>query len=104
MAQKKGSTKKDHDVQLKDRVQRPRKYKVIVHNDDFTPMEFVTTVLEQFFNLSPAAATRVMLTIHNEGIGVAGIYSREVAETKKEKVIQRAREYGFPLLLTTEPE
>ena len=104
MAQKKGSTKKDHNVQLKDRVQRPRKYKVIVHNDDFTPMEFVTDVLEQFFNLSPAAATRVMLTIHNEGIGVAGIYSREVAETKKERVIQRAREYGFPLLLTTEPE
>ena len=104
MAKKKGNTKKENNVQLKDRVQRPRKYKVIMHNDDFTPMEFVTGVLEQFFNHSPASATRIMLTIHKEGIGVAGIYSREIAETKKERVNQISRENGFPLLVTTEAE
>jgi ATP-dependent Clp protease adaptor protein ClpS len=104
MAKKKGNTKKENSVQLKDRVQRPRKYKVIMHNDDFTPMEFVTGVLEQFFNHSPASATRVMLSIHKDGIGVAGIYSREIAETKKERVLQISRENGFPLLVTTEAE
>lgn len=104
MAKKKGTTKRENSVQLKERVQRPRKYKVIVHNDDFTPMEFVTGVLEQFFNHSSASATRIMLTIHKEGIGVAGIYSREIAETKKERVIQISRENGFPLLVTTEAE
>ena len=104
MSKKKGSTKREHNVQLKDRVQRPRKYKVIMHNDDFTPMEFVTQILEQLFNHSTASATRIMLTIHKEGIGVAGIYSREIAETKKERVLQISRENGFPLLVTTEAE
>ena len=104
MAKKKGTTKREHNVQLKDRVQRPRKYKVLIHNDDFTPMEFVTGVLEQIFNHSPAAATRIMLGIHREGVGIAGIYSREIAETKKEKTIQIAQEYGYPLLANTEPE
>ena len=104
MAQKKGKTKRENNVQLKDRVQRPRKYKVIMHNDDFTPMEFVTHILERFFNHSPASSTRIMLSIHNTGIGVAGVYSREIAETKKERVIQISRENGFPLLVTLEAE
>ena len=104
MAQKKGKTKRENNVQLKDRVQRPRKYKVIMHNDDFTPMEFVTQILERFFNHSKASATRIMLSIHNTGIGIAGVYSREIAETKKERVIQISRENGFPLLVTLEAE
>ena len=104
MAKKKENTKRENSVQLRERVQRPRKYKVIMHNDNFTPMEFVTGVLEQIFNHSPASATRIMLTIHKEGIGVAGLYSREIAETKKERVIQLSRENGFPLLVTTEAE
>ena len=104
MAKKKGTTKREHNVQLKDRVQRPRKYKVLMHNDDFTPMEFVTAVLEQIFNHTPASATRIMIGVHKEGIGIAGIYSREIAETKKEQTIQVAQENGYPLLVTTEPE
>lgn len=104
MAKKKGSTKREHNVQLKDRIQRPRKYKVLMHNDDFTPMEFVTVVLERIFNHSPASATRVMLGVHKEGVGIAGIYSKEIAETKREQTVQAALENGYPLLVTTEPE
>ena len=104
MAKKKGSTKREHNVSLKDRTQRPRRFKVIMHNDDYTPMDFVTQILEQIFHHSPAAATRIMLAVHKEGAGVAGVYSKEVAETKREQVIQISRENGFPLLVTTEAE
>ena len=73
-------------------------------NDDYTPMEFVTMVLEQIFNKSPAQATRVMLIVHRQGSGIAGVYSKEIAETKRDKTIQVARESGYPLMLHTEPE
>ena len=104
MASKKGNTKRDESVGVKDRVQRPRRYKVIMHNDDYTPMNFVVQVLEQIFHRSPAESTRIMLTVHRKGNGVAGTYSREVAETKSTKTMQLAREQGYPLLLSTEPE
>lgn len=99
-------TDKKEDVLVKEREKTkiPPKYKVIFHNDDFTPMEFVTEVLVQLFHHSPAAATRIMLTVHRTGIGVAGIYSREIAESKAQKTTQVAREYQYPLLVTTEPE
>jgi ATP-dependent Clp protease adaptor protein ClpS len=73
-------------------------------NDDYTPMEFVTMVLEQIFNKSPAEASRVMLSVHRQGSGIAGIYSKEIAETKRDRTIQEARSNGFPLMLHTEPE
>ena len=104
MADKQGKSKRDESVQVKDRVQRPRRYKVIMHNDDYTPMAFVVQVLEQIFFRSPAESTRIMLTVHRNGKGVAGIYSKEVAETKRSQTMQLARENGFPLLLSTEPE
>ncbi len=87
-----------------DRTRPPKRYRVVMHNDDYTPMEFVVMVLESIFRRSKAEATRVMLTIHTEGAGTAGVYSREVAETKAAETIRLAREGGYPLLVTTEPE
>ena len=108
MAKKK--TRKGDGVDLLDRekekkkIKPPSKYKVVFHNDDYTPMEFVTTILEKIFNKTPAQATRVMLTVHRQGSGIAGVYSKEIAETKRDKTIQIARESGYPLMLNTEPE
>jgi ATP-dependent Clp protease adaptor protein ClpS len=83
---------------------KPPKYKVLLLNDDFTSMEFVVFVLMQVFRHSQASATRVMLHIHNSGVGVAGIYSREVAETRIAQVEKVAKEAGHPLQCTLEPE
>lgn len=99
-----GGTNRKESVQTKERTQRPRKYKVIMFNDDYTPMEFVVGLLEQIFYRSNAEATRIMLTIHRTGRGVAGLYSREVAETKCNQGLQLAQSSGYPLLLSTEPE
>ena len=96
--------KRQSNTKTKERVARPRKYKVIMFNDDFTPMEFVIEILEQIFNRSSAEATRIMLTIHNQGSGIAGVYSKEIATTKCDKSMQVSREYGFPLMLEIEPE
>ena len=82
----------------------PRLYKVVFHNDDYTTMEFVIVVLKMFFHKSDAEATHIMLTVHKKGSGVAGIYTRDVAETKVEQVMSHAREFGMPLLVTAEPE
>ena len=88
----------------REKTQRPRKYKVVFHNDDFTPMYFVVNVLMLIFNRSTAESTRIMLTVHRQGRGVAGTYSREIAETKKDKTLELSRECGFPLMCTIEPE
>merc|ERR1712093_224441 len=98
MAKEKKGTNRQEDTRVKDRITRPRKYKVIMMNDDYTPMEFVVGILEQIFHRSSAEATRIMMTVHKEGSGIAGVYSREIAETKKNQCIQIARSNGFPLM------
>jgi ATP-dependent Clp protease adaptor protein ClpS len=82
----------------------PRRYKVIFHNDDYTTMEFVVEVLQRFFHKGQAEALHIMLTVHKKGSAVAGIYPRDVAETKTAEVMRYAREHGHPLMVTTEPE
>jgi ATP-dependent Clp protease adaptor protein ClpS len=81
----------------------PPLFKVLLHNDDYTTMEFVVWVLESVFNMPEEQAIQVMLNVHLQGIGVAGIYTFEVAEMKVEKTIALAREQEFPLLATMEP-
>lgn len=89
---------------VKERVEKPRMFKVLLHNDDYTTMEFVIWVLMEVFRKTQVEATRVMLSVHRSGKGVAGVYTREVAETKAALTMDRARAAGFPLLATTEPE
>ena len=79
-------------------------YAVILHNDDFTTMEFVVWVLVQVFGHSAASATRLMLQVHQQGAARAGVYPRQVAETKCEETLTLAEEQGMPLLVTIEPE
>jgi ATP-dependent Clp protease adaptor protein ClpS len=86
---------------------RPREktedlWRVVLHNDDYTPMDFVVDVLERIFDKSPAESYRIMMKVHVEGRGVAGIYTHEVAETKATTTVDDARQAGFPLLASVE--
>jgi len=85
-----------------ERTKRPALYHVVLHNDDYTTMEFVVHVLETVFQKTAADAHRIMLQVHLEGRGVCGAYTYEVAETKAATVQQMARERGFPLLASVE--
>ena len=91
-------------TQTRQRTARPQKYKVLLHNDDYTPMEFVVQVLEKVFGKGPAAATQIMLQIHRSGLGVGGVYVREVAETKVVAVHRLAEDRGYPLRSGMEEE
>ena len=86
----------------KPELKRPPLFKVILLNDDYTPMEFVVEVLEVFFRMNREQATHVMLTVHTKGKGVCGVYTRDIAETKAAQVNQYARENGHPLLCEIE--
>jgi len=93
----------DEDVaEAKSKLKRPPLYKVILLNDDYTPMEFVVQVLEVFFGLNQELATQIMLQVHVQGKGVCGTYSHEVAETKVAQVNNYARENEHPLLCIME--
>ena len=86
------------------RVQKPRLYKVLLHNDDYTTMEFVVWVLQTVFHHDESTAAGIMLHVHKNGIGVAGIYPRDIAETRASRVEQLARAHEFPLRTTVEEE
>jgi ATP-dependent Clp protease adaptor protein ClpS len=88
----------------KARTQRPPLYKVLLLNDDYTPMEFVVHVLERFFGLTHAQAFEIMLTVHKKGLAVVGVFSHEVAETKVAQVMDFARRHQHPLQCTMEKE
>jgi len=88
----------------KPKVERPPRFKVLLYNDDYTPMEFVVQLLEKVFGKSPSEATALMLQIHRTGMGVAGVYVLDIAETKVAAVHRLAEERGYPLRAGAEPE
>lgn len=106
MADRKDDSESDLGVALKTRpkTQRPPMYKVLLLNDDYTPMEFVVHILERFFGLTHAQAFEIMLTVHKKGLAVVGVFSFEVAETKVTQVMDFARRHQHPLQCTMEKE
>ncbi len=96
----------DSDVltESETRLEKPKLYKVLLHNDDFTTMEFVVFILQQVFVRSDVEAFAIMLKVHNEGVGVAGIYSFEIANMKAEKAMNISKANEYPLLCTVEEE
>jgi ATP-dependent Clp protease adaptor protein ClpS len=86
------------------KVERPKLWKVLFHNDDYTTREFVVWVLRTVFHKSESDAVTIMLHVHRSGVGVAGLYPHDVAETKVKKVQELAHEHEYPLLVTMEPE
>lgn len=88
--------------EAKPKLKRPPLYKVILLNDDFTPMEFVVQILEKFFSMSREKATQIMLHVHTRGKGVCGVFTHEIAETKVAQVNEYSRRHQHPLLCTME--
>ena len=99
-------TDRDDDVVLDQEpsVAKARRYAVVFYNDDYTTKWFVVMVLEQFFRMSETTATAFMMAVHTHGKGVAGVYTRDIAETKAAQIMDVAKEYGMPLLVTAEPD
>ncbi len=97
-----GST--DVVVKSRTKTKKPSLYKVLMLNDDYTPMEFVVHVLEQFFSKGREEATQIMLQVHRRGVGVCGVFTYEVAETKVTQVVDYARKHQHPLQCTLEKE
>jgi ATP-dependent Clp protease adaptor protein ClpS len=91
-------------TESKQKLKKPPLYKVLLHNDNYTTMEFVVAVLTEVFNHSEDTAIRIMLQVHNQGVGVAGVYPHDIAETKVSKVTRLAIENEYPLLCTMEED
>ena len=92
------------DSRTQEKVQQPPMWRVLLHNDDYTTQEFVVYILETVFNKPQAEAFAIMMRVHQSGLGIAGIYTRDVAETKVKAARQLAEQNEFPLLVTMEPE
>ena len=92
------------EQEARPKVDKPRLYKVLLHNDNYTTMEFVVMVLIIVFHKPEAEAVQIMLDVHHRGIGLAGVYPHEIAETKVQRVLQLAQQAQFPLMCTMEPE
>ena len=95
--------RRDEQTLVRERLKRPRKHKVVLHNDDYTPMEFVVEILQLFFGMSRDKATQVMLTVHTSGKATCGIFPRDIAETKSAQVNQCAKDNEHPLVSEIEP-
>ena len=93
-----GSVVTEHTLEVKE----PQLYKALLHNDDYTTMEFVISILETIFHKSPDDAAQIMLNVHNEGVGIAGVYTKEICETKISVVHQLAKKNEFPLRCSME--
>lgn len=91
-------------TKTRQKTKKPSLYKVLLLNDDYTPMEFVVYVLERFFNKPPQEATRIMLHVHQKGVGICGVFTFEVAETKVTQVMNFAKQHNHPLQCTMEKE
>ena len=91
-------------VKERPRSKKPRMYKVLLHNDDYTTMEFVVWILTDFFHKTRTEATQIMLHVHTKGIGVCGVFTFDMAETKVRLVTDAAKEHGHPFRCTMEPE
>ncbi|CAM5769984.1 ATP-dependent Clp protease adapter protein ClpS 1 [Labrys miyagiensis] len=91
-------------VKTRTKTQRPRLHKVILVNDDYTPREFVVMVLKAEFRMNESQAYRVMITAHQKGVCVVAVFAKDIAETKATRATEMARNQGYPLLFTTEPE
>jgi ATP-dependent Clp protease adaptor protein ClpS len=94
----------DLAVAEKAKTDKPRRYQVVLHNDDYTTQEFVVEVLMKFFHKDATEANRIMLHVHYRGYGIVGVFTRDVAETKANQVMDYARQHGHPLKCTAEPE
>ena len=92
------------ETRSEQKLERPRMWRVLLHNDDYTTQEFVVWVLETIFRKPRAEAFTIMMNVHRSGLGVAGVYTHDVAETKVKATQQMAEEQEFPLLVTMEPE
>ena len=99
-----GDHQGDLATERKSKLAKAPRYQVLFHNDDYTTMEFVVLVLMKFFHKTETEATHIMLSVHHRGHGVAGVYTKDVAETKVAQVQDYAKEHGMPLRLTVEPE
>ena len=104
MSNHNSDTREDTVVDIKEKVTEPPMYKVLLHNDDYTPREFVVEILMTIFNKPVEEAVQLMWYVHENGIGLIGIYTFQVAETKIRQTTAVAREYGFPLKTTMESE
>ena len=92
------------DSRTEEQLKRPRMWRVLLHNDDYTTQDFVVWVLEEIFRKPRGEAFTIMMSVHRSGIGVAGVYTHDVAETKLKTTKELAEEHKFPLLVTMEPE
>jgi ATP-dependent Clp protease adaptor protein ClpS len=102
MGKERISIEEQQQVQDKERTKEPSLYKVLLHNDDYTTMDFVIMILETVFNKDATEATRIMLNVHNQGIGIAGVYTKEIGETKIAVVHDMARKNQHPLKCSLE--
>ncbi len=101
---RKGNADGDNLLERAPKVVHARRWSVVFYNDDYTTKWFVVEVLQRFFHMTETSATSLMMAIHAKGKGIAGTYTRDIAETKADEVMRFAREFAMPLLVTAEPD